>query len=100
MPTVIELLDVVLVNPIFLFTRTEERDWWDLERCLHSARGDIIYIVSRPTVETFCHATKYELLLNRKSAGGGLATVRSVARKVRRISLLSSAMAVDVWSAK
>jgi hypothetical protein len=57
-------------------------------------------IISKPTVETFFHASKNELLLARKSEGGGLATVRSVARKVRRTSTLSSAMAVDVWSAK
>ena len=59
-------------------------------------QGEIVDIITRPTVETFCHATKYELLLSRKSAGGGLATVRSVARRVRRISVLSSARAVDV----
>jgi hypothetical protein len=57
-------------------------------------------MISRPTVETFFHASKYEVLLARKSDGGGLATVRSVARRVRRISVLSSFMAVDVSSAK
>ena len=57
-------------------------------------------MISRPTVETFFHASKYELLLVRKPDGGGLATVRSVARRVRRISVLSSFIAVDVSSAK
>lgn len=57
-------------------------------------------IITRPTVGTFFHASKYELLLVRKPDGGGLAAVRSVARRVRRISLLSSVMAVDVSSAK
>jgi hypothetical protein len=33
--TVIELLDIVLVNPIILLNRTEERDCWYLERYLH-----------------------------------------------------------------
>ena len=33
--TVVELLDIVLVNPIILLTRTEERDCWYLEQCLH-----------------------------------------------------------------
>ena len=62
--------------------------------------GDIIDIISRPTVVTFFHASKYEVVLIRKSDGGGLAAERTVARRVRRISVLSSAMAVDVCSAK
>ena len=33
--TVIELLDAVLFDPIILLTRTEERNWWDLEPCLY-----------------------------------------------------------------
>lgn len=49
---------------------------------------------------TFSHAARYELLLIRKSAGGGLEAVRKVERKVRRISMLSSAMAADVSSSK
>ena len=60
----------------------------------------VIDTVSKPTVGTFFHASKYELLLVRKPAGVGLATVRSVARRVRRISVLSSVMAADVSSAK
>jgi len=56
--------------------------------------------ISRLTVENFFHPSRYELLLSRKSEGGGLATVRSVARNVRRISALSSAIAADVSPAK
>jgi hypothetical protein len=33
--TVIELLDIVLVNPIILLNRTEEWDCWYLEQRLH-----------------------------------------------------------------
>lgn len=33
--TVIELLDIVLVNPIILLNRTEEWDCWYLEQYLH-----------------------------------------------------------------
>ena len=32
--TVIELLDIVLINPIILLNRTEERDCWYLEQYL------------------------------------------------------------------
>lgn len=86
-------LDIVLLNKVIFLFRGKERNRRDLVRDQYTWLKNMF---RSSTSVTPSHPLRNEVRLVKNVSGGGLATVRSVARIVRRTSLSSSAMASGV----